>query len=135
MVKSDRESNLKEQIYTFSWGLSLPRAGKHGLEISPAALLGSVAPQSPDVALMDDEKVFLYMFQMSSCNYYSYKCELKYLSPRSGKITTIFPLAPFFISCIAAANAAPEDEPAKMPSQAAKRCTQENASVSGTFIA
>lgn len=54
MVKSDRESNLKEQIYTSSWGLSLPRSGKHSKNVHFYCLLGNYAPQSPDVALMGE---------------------------------------------------------------------------------
>ena len=45
---------------------------------------------------------------------------LKYLSPRSGKTVTMFPFAPLFMSFRTAAMAAPDDEPAKMPSVLAK---------------
>ena len=45
----DIGDEYKRKIYALSWGLGLPRCRKHRLKISPAALLGSKAPQSPDV--------------------------------------------------------------------------------------
>lgn len=45
-----------------------------------------------------------------------YKFLLKYRSPLSRSITTIFPVTPDFTSFLTAANAPPEDDPAKIPS-------------------